>query len=130
MPLEDIVQAMRADVKVEPVGRESFRVSFVSGEAKTAQKVTERLAALVIDENTRDRAKFSDTTNQFLQSQLEEARRRLSESRRRSSRPIARSYAGQLPTELHGEPAGDAERPVAASADQPGRSIARASDGC
>ena len=101
MPLEDIVQAVRADVKVEPVSRESFRVSFVSGEAKTAQKVTERLAALVIDENTRDRAKFSDTTNQFLQSELEEARRRLAEQEKKLE-TYRKTYAGQLPTELQG----------------------------
>jgi polysaccharide chain length determinant protein (PEP-CTERM system associated) len=101
MPLEDVVQEVRADVHVDPVGRESFRVSFLSGDAKTAQKVTERLASLVIEENIRDREKFSDNTNQFLQSQLEEARRRLSEQEKKLE-AYRKNYQGQLPTELTG----------------------------
>jgi polysaccharide chain length determinant protein (PEP-CTERM system associated) len=101
MPLEDVVQAVRADVHVDPVGKESFRVSFVSSDAKTAQKVTERLATLVIDENMRDRAKFSDNTTQFLQSQLEEARRRLLDQEKKLE-TYRKTYAGQLPTELQG----------------------------
>jgi polysaccharide chain length determinant protein (PEP-CTERM system associated) len=101
MPLEDIVQAIRSDVHVEPVGRESFRVSFVNGDAKTAQKVTERLASLVIEENLRDREKFSDNTSQFLQSQLEDAKRRLEEQEKKLE-TYRKSYAGQLPTELTG----------------------------
>jgi polysaccharide chain length determinant protein (PEP-CTERM system associated) len=101
MPLEDIVQAVRADVHVDPVGKESFRVSFVSGDAKTAQKVTERLATLVMDENSRDRERFSDNTNQFLQSQLEDAKRRL-EDREKKLQTYRTTYAGQLPTELTG----------------------------
>lgn len=101
MPLEDLVQAVRADVHVDPVGKESFRVSFVSDDAKTAQKVTERLATLVIDENMRDREKFSENTTQFLQSQLEEARRRLLEQEKKLE-VYRNTYKGQLPSELQG----------------------------
>jgi protein tyrosine kinase modulator len=101
MPLEDIVQEVRADVHVDPVGKESFRVSFVNSDAKTAQKVTERLASLVIEENMRDREKFSDNTSQFLQSQLEEAKRRLADQEKKLE-TYRKTYAGQLPTELSG----------------------------
>ena len=129
MPLEDIVQAVRADVKVEPVGRESFRVGFVSGEAKTAQKVTERLAALVIDENIRDRAKFSDTTNQFLQSELEEARRRLSEQEKKLEAYRASTTRASCRPSSRGTCRGC--RTSSRSCSRPARqSITRVSDGC
>jgi polysaccharide chain length determinant protein (PEP-CTERM system associated) len=96
-----VIQGVRADVKVEPVGRESFRVSFVSGDPKTAQKVTERLASLVIEENMRDREKFSDNTSQFLTSQLEDARRKLAEQEKKLQ-SYRQNYQGQLPSELPG----------------------------
>jgi polysaccharide chain length determinant protein (PEP-CTERM system associated) len=100
-PLEDIVQQVRSNVHVDPANRESFRVSFVSADPKTAQKVTERLASLVIEENMRDREKYADSTNQLIQSQLEEAKRRLVEHEKRLE-TYRKTYAGQLPSQLPG----------------------------
>ena len=99
MPLEDVVQLVRASVHVDPVGKESFKVSFTSAEPATAQKVTERLASLVIQENLRDREKYADSTNQFLESQLEEAKRRLVEHEKKLE-TYRRDHQGTLPTEL------------------------------
>jgi uncharacterized protein involved in exopolysaccharide biosynthesis len=91
-------------------GRESFRVSFVSGEAKTAQ--CHRAARGPGDMKTPRSREASDTTNQFLQSELEEARRRLTEQEKKleTYRKTTRVSCRPSP----GEPAGDAERPVAA----------------
>ena len=55
--MEDVVQRMRADIKAALEGRDSltFRVSYMSHDPQTAQKVTARLASLYIEENLRDR---------------------------------------------------------------------------
>jgi len=99
MPLEDVVQLVRANVHVDPVGKESFKVSFTSADPNTAQKVAERLASLVIQENLRDREKYADSTNQFLESQLEEAKRRLEEHEKKLEAYRNRNQ-GTLPSEL------------------------------
>ena len=88
------------DVKLE--GKESsFRVSYVSPDPKTAQKVTERLAALYIEENLRDRENLADSTSKFLESQLQDAKRRLIEQEKKLEE-YRRRYAGQLPSQLQG----------------------------
>ena len=100
LPMEDVVQRMRDDIgpiKVE--GKESFRVSYVSQDAKTAQKTTERLASLFIEENIRDRENVAEDTNQFLDAQLEDAKRRLIEHEKRLEEYRSR-YGGELPTQV------------------------------
>jgi uncharacterized protein involved in exopolysaccharide biosynthesis len=77
--MEDIVQRMRNDVKVLPEGKESVRVNYISTDPRVAQQVTARLAGWVIEENIRYRASVSESANQFLDSQLTDAKRRLVE---------------------------------------------------
>jgi protein tyrosine kinase modulator len=98
VPMEDVVQRMRDDVTTKAEGKESFRVSYVGSEAKTAQKVTERLATLFIEENLRDRENTAETTSQFLDSQLEDAKRRLVEHEKKLEEYRNR-YGGELPTQ-------------------------------
>jgi polysaccharide chain length determinant protein (PEP-CTERM system associated) len=85
------------------VGKDSlaFRVSYVSHDPRTAQKVTERLASLYIEENLRDRENQAESTSQFLESQLEDAKRRLLEHEKKLE-AYRRTYSGQLPTQLDG----------------------------
>ena len=98
--MEDVIARMRADIKGPTlVGKESFRLSYVSGSAVTAQKVTERLASLYIEENRRDRQNQAEGTNQFLESQLADAKRRLLETEKRLA-DYQRQHAGQLPDQL------------------------------
>jgi polysaccharide chain length determinant protein (PEP-CTERM system associated) len=100
--MEDVIVRMRSDIKGPSlVGKESFRLSYVSNEAKTAQKVTERLASLYIEENLRDRENLATGTNQFLESQLAEAKQRLIEYEKKLEE-YQRRYAGQLPSQLSG----------------------------
>jgi polysaccharide chain length determinant protein (PEP-CTERM system associated) len=97
--MEDVVQRMRTDITVKVEGKEeSFRVSYFSNNANTAQKVTDRLASLYIEENLRDQQDVAQGTNQFLESQLEDAKRRLSEQERKLEE-YKRQHAGQLPTQ-------------------------------
>jgi polysaccharide chain length determinant protein (PEP-CTERM system associated) len=103
-PMEEVVARMRADI--DPisiqggVGRQStsFRISYVNQDARTAQKATERIASLFIEENLRDRENTAEDTNQFLDSQLEDAKRRLLEQEQKLEQYRSR-YSGELPSQ-------------------------------
>jgi protein tyrosine kinase modulator len=102
MVMEDVVAVMRdRDVKVRVERGDAFRVSYISGNPRTAQRVAERLGSLFIDENLRDREALADQTSQFLEGQLEEAKRRLLEHEKKLEQYRQR-YSGELPTQLQG----------------------------
>jgi polysaccharide chain length determinant protein (PEP-CTERM system associated) len=105
MVMEDVVQAMRANVQVTIAANRgnapSFRVGFVSGDPVTARAVTERLASLYINQNVRDRENQANSTSEFLKSQLEEAKQRLVEHEKKLEE-YRRQHAGELPTQLQG----------------------------
>jgi polysaccharide chain length determinant protein (PEP-CTERM system associated) len=98
LPMEDVVQRMREEITIKIEGKESFRVSYVSGEARTAQITTARLASLFIEENLRDRENVAEDTNQFLDSQLEDAKRRLVEHEKKLEEYRSR-YGGEMPSQ-------------------------------
>ena len=99
--MEDVVARMRKDVSVDVVGKEadSFRVSYISDNAETARKVTERLAALYIEQNLTDRNNQAESTSQFLEAQLEDAKRRLVIQEKKLEE-YRRQHSGQLPSQL------------------------------
>jgi polysaccharide chain length determinant protein (PEP-CTERM system associated) len=94
--MEDVVERMRGNIAVQVVKGDAFRVSFTSDEARTAMRVCERVASLFIEENLRDREVLAEGTNQFLEAQLEDARRRLIETERKVEE-YKRTYSGELP---------------------------------
>ncbi|MBI2221557.1 MAG: hypothetical protein HYU53_10155 [Acidobacteria bacterium] len=105
---EDILERMRRDIDIRidnGRGRRddgaSFSVSYDAPTALLAMKVTERLGSLFIEENLRDREILAEGTNQFLESQLEEARRRLV-THEEKLEEYRRRYAGELPTQQQG----------------------------
>ena len=89
---------MRDDVGVQIVKGDAFQVSYLSNDAKTAMKVTERLASLFIEENLRDREGLAEGANQFLESQLDDARRKLVEHETKLAE-YKRQYNGELPSQ-------------------------------
>jgi polysaccharide chain length determinant protein (PEP-CTERM system associated) len=103
--MEDVVSAMRDDVDVIPVGdsdsTDSFRVTYVSDHANTARLVTERLASLYIEQNLKDRETQAESTSQFLDTQLQEAKQRLLEQEKKLEE-YNRLHSGELPTQLQG----------------------------
>ncbi|HUE86399.1 MAG TPA: Wzz/FepE/Etk N-terminal domain-containing protein [Vicinamibacterales bacterium] len=105
MILEDVVELMRRDVKVDTARtrrREDtshFTVGFDSPQPRTAMQVAERLASMFVQENLQDREILADSTNQFLQAQLEDARRRLTEHETTLEAFRLRN-SGQLPTQV------------------------------
>jgi polysaccharide chain length determinant protein (PEP-CTERM system associated) len=103
--MEDVVQAMRQDVTVSLAGNkenaDSFRVSYVSNHADTARRVTERLASLYIEQNLRDRETQANSTSQFLETQLQEAKQRLVDHEKKLE-AYSKQHSGELPTQLQG----------------------------
>jgi len=103
--MEDVVVQMRRDVGVnvartrrrEPTT--SFTVSYDSTNARTAMLVAQRLASLFVSENLQDRELLADATSQFLEAQLEDARRRLIEHEQKLE-IFRRTHAGQLPSQV------------------------------
>ncbi len=78
---------------------DSFRVSYMSDNAETARKVTERLATQLIEQNLIDRNNQAESTSQFLSTQLEEAKRRLVEQEKKLEE-YRKLHSGQLPTQM------------------------------
>jgi len=95
-PMEEVVAIMRANIDVDTVRDDAFKVSFISGSPRTAMIVADRLAGMFIDENVRARGEFARTTDDFLESQLEDARRRLEEHENKL-KLFRERYAGELP---------------------------------
>jgi polysaccharide chain length determinant protein (PEP-CTERM system associated) len=96
--MEDIVAQMRRDIGIEVVKGDAFRVTYEGSQPRTVQRVTDRLASLFIEENVRDRELLAEDTNEFLEAQLEDARRRLLETEQRLEE-YNRRYSGELPTQ-------------------------------
>jgi polysaccharide chain length determinant protein (PEP-CTERM system associated) len=105
MIMEDVVQLMRRNISIQlPQQRgrgdpNSFTVSFTSQNARLAMQVTERLASQFITESLQDRTVQADQTTQFLETQLEDARRKLIDHEEKLAQ-FRRRYAGQLPSQV------------------------------
>jgi len=99
--MEDVVERMRKDIDVRMVRGNTFRVTYSGPDPRTVMRVTERLASLFIDESLKDRAVIAEDTSQFLETQLEDARRRLVEVERRLG-DYRRQHEGELPSQLEG----------------------------
>ena len=108
---------------------DSFRVSYVSDRPDTARKVTERLASLYIEQNLKDRENQAESTSQFLETQLQEAKQRLLEQEKKLEEYRNR-HSGRTAHAAAGKPAEHPERqPAAAGAqriDEPGARAAAA----
>jgi len=97
--MEDLVERMRSDVGVQTTQGDIFSVSYVGGDPRTVTTVADRLASIFIDESLRDRAVLAEGTDQFLESQLDEARGKLVDHEKKLE-AFQRRYSGQLPSQL------------------------------
>jgi polysaccharide chain length determinant protein (PEP-CTERM system associated) len=100
-PMEMVIDRMRRAVDTDIVRKDAFTVSFIAYDPEVAQRVTERLAGMFNEENMRDREVVAESTNQFLQTQLDDARRRLTEHERRVENFRMR-HSGELPEQVTG----------------------------
>jgi len=97
--MEDVVEGMRRDINIQVVKGDAFRVTYSGTEPRTVMRVTERLASLFIEENLHDREVLADGTNQFLEAQLEDSRRRLIEQEHKLEE-YRKLHSGELPSQL------------------------------
>ena len=102
--MEDIVEQMRSDIKVDVVKGDAFRVSYIGRDPRTVMKVTDRLSSLFIEENLRDREVLAEGTDQFLEAQLEDARRRLAEHEKKLE-DLSQAVLGTAAVAARGQPA-------------------------
>jgi protein tyrosine kinase modulator len=100
-PMEAVINRMRNDIAITVVeGSESFRISYHAAEtAQLAVQVTDRLARTAIEANVRDREVLAQETSSFLESQLEDSRRRLEEQEKRLE-AYRLQHGSELPTQL------------------------------
>ena len=103
---EQIVDKMRKDIEIQLVqapGRKddlsAFRVSYSSRDPRVAQRVTNELTSLFIEDNLQARRQQSQSTTGFLDSQMQEAREKLSDQEERV-RDFKSHYLGELPTQM------------------------------
>jgi polysaccharide chain length determinant protein (PEP-CTERM system associated) len=96
--MEDIVEAMRKNIEVQVVRGDAFRIGFTYEDRRLAMEVVNKLAASFIDESNQDRTIFAESTTTFLETQLEDARRRLEDLEKKVA-AYRISHAGELPTE-------------------------------
>lgn len=97
--MEQVVDEMRKNINPQIVKGDAFKISYVSTNPRQAMLVTERLASLYIDESLRDREVLAEGTNQFLETQLQDARQRLIEHEKKLE-DYNRRHAGELPTQM------------------------------
>jgi succinoglycan biosynthesis transport protein ExoP len=98
---EDPAQAAKRALAVtpgtgKPLETLVFRLSYAITQPRLAQQVTDALVSLFIEENLAQRQRQSETTTNFLQSQVEEVRQRLQEQDARVQQ-FKNQYLGQLP---------------------------------
>src|SRR5215467_13102758 len=105
MPASDgMVLEMRRDIKIELVsGRpgelSAFKISYSAPSPLLAQQVTNEVSSLFIDENMRSRQRSAEDTTEFLGSQMEDARKTLSQQEERL-RDFKFKYLGELPEQM------------------------------
>jgi succinoglycan biosynthesis transport protein ExoP len=98
------VDRMRKDIDIELVRDNrnqitAFNVSYSSRDPRLAQQVTSELTNLFINENLEVRQQQSEDTTKFLESQLETARRSLSEQEDKI-RQFKALHPGELPAQV------------------------------
>jgi polysaccharide chain length determinant protein (PEP-CTERM system associated) len=98
------VVGMRKDIDIELVRDArnqitAFNVSYTSRDPRLAQRVTSELTNLFINENLEVRQQQSEDTTQFLEGQLETARKALS-AQEAKIREFKGQHIGELPTQV------------------------------
>lgn len=96
--MQDIVDDMSKDIKVDIVQGDVFRVAFTSDNPRTAKSVADRLTSFFIDESLKDRTVLAENTSTFLETEVAAADRKLKEVEEQVS-AFKRQHDGELPTQ-------------------------------
>jgi succinoglycan biosynthesis transport protein ExoP len=100
---DDLVETMRKDIEIELTHSDdkklsSFNIYYASRDPKMAQAATSELANLFITENLEERQKRSESTTNFLEDQLVQARAKLA-AQEAKLRVFKDQHLGELPTQ-------------------------------
>ncbi len=98
-PVEEVVEDMRKRITIEVRHTDAFTLSFVHENRQMAMLTTSRLASFFIDENLKNREQQAVGTADFLDSQLQETKKKLEEQEERV-RKYKSEYMGELPQQL------------------------------
>lgn len=101
---DSVVDRMTNDIHIDlvrstPTQVSAFKVSYSADSPITAQQVTAELTSLFIEENLQNRQQLSEDTTNFLDNQLDAARKNLEQQELRL-REFKSRYLGQLPEQL------------------------------
>ena len=98
-PVEDVVEDMRKRITIEVRHTDAFTLSFVHENRQMAMLTTSRLASFFIDENLKNREQQAVGTADFLDSQLQETKKKLEEQEERVKK-YKSAFMGELPQQL------------------------------
>ena len=108
MTMDQVVDSMRANISVQLVqtpgqagGVTGFRISYSGETARIAQRITNELTSLFIDQSLRERTQQSASTTQFLESELDQAQKDLAVQEQRL-REYKMQFIGELPEQEQG----------------------------
>jgi polysaccharide chain length determinant protein (PEP-CTERM system associated) len=96
MPLTDIVEIMRGASEINVRGNDAFTVEYEHHDPAMAMRVANRLAGLFIEESNQSREEQVEGAAEFIESQLEDARRKL-EEKEEAIRKFKEAHMGRLP---------------------------------
>ncbi len=105
-PMQDVVELMRDSISTEVVRPrtpmepvDAFYLRFKYHDPVMAARITERIGMLYIDYNARERGSLAQGTNEFLSTELDDARRRLEEAEKKLQ-AFSERNSGKLPTQM------------------------------
>jgi polysaccharide chain length determinant protein (PEP-CTERM system associated) len=101
---DDLVEKMRKDIEIELSHGDdkklsAFNIYYASRDPKMAQLATAELANLFITEKLEQRERRSESTTNFLEDQVDQARAKLAEQEARV-RVFKDQHLGELPTQM------------------------------
>jgi len=99
LAMDALVEEMRKRITIEVRQNDAFTLSFVHENRQMAMLTTSRLASYFIDENLKSREQQAVGTAEFLDSQLQETKKKLEEQEERVKR-YKSAFMGELPQEL------------------------------
>lgn len=97
-PMDDVIQHMRSNIKIDVYGKESFRITYLGQDPKTAQAVCSELSGVFINENVSTRTKQAKDTREFLSTQTAEAKAKL-DKKENELRQYKEGHLGELPSQ-------------------------------
>jgi polysaccharide biosynthesis transport protein len=99
VPAEVVNSWLRSSIKINVVSADIFTVGYFGYSRTRVEKVAERLTAMMTEEVEKQRTSLTENQGQFLETELETARKRLEEHEQKVSE-YRRRYQGQLPTQV------------------------------